>query len=209
MRRLLFPVLVWFLCVPAVAAEAPVVLIVGDSLSAAYGMAVNDGWVALLRERIDAEGLPHEVVNASVSGDTSSGGLARLPDLLERHDPALVVIELGGNDGLRGLPLERLRVNLAQMVRLARARGARTLLVGMRMPPNYGPLYTERFEAVYRDVARETGAALVPFLLAGVAGDDALMQTDRMHAAAAAQPQLLANVWPALQPLLQPEPAMH
>ena len=181
----------------------PALLVLGDSLSAAYGLEINKGWVHLLSRRLERHGFPHRVVNASTSGETSRGGRERLPVLLKRHDPEVVAIELGGNDGLRGLPLERLKSNLAMMVRQAREAGARVLLVGMHMPPNYGPEYTRRFTRLYRELAEELDVALVPFLLEGVAGDEALMQPDGMHAAVAAQPKLLDNVWPHLEPLLR------
>ncbi len=181
----------------------PALLVLGDSLSAAYGLSVDEGWVLLLAERIEQHGYPHRVVNASISGETSRGARERLPALLKRYDPAVVIVELGGNDGLRGLPLGRLKANLGTIVRQAREAGSRVLLVGMRMPPNYGPEYTRRFVTVYREVAEELDVALVPFLLEGVAGDNTLMQPDGMHAAAAAQPRLLDNVWGHLEPLLK------
>ncbi len=186
-----------------VASAAPSVLVLGDSLSAGYGLSLNTGWVHLLEQRVTEMGLPHQIINASVSGETSAGGLSRLPALLERHRPAVVIIELGGNDGLRGLPLDLLESNLATAITTARDAGSAVVLVGMQLPPNYGPAYTRRFAAIYPRLAQSAGVALVPFLLAGVAGDPQLMQADGIHAAAAAQPQLLANVWPQLQPLLE------
>lgn len=186
----------------AAAADRPAILVLGDSLSAAYGIPVEQGWVNLLRERLRRNDAPHEVINASISGETTEGGLSRLPTLLQRYDPAVVILELGGNDGLRGLPPQAMAENLARMVTLARGDGARVLLVGMQMPPNYGPAFTRRFRAVYRDVAQAQDVPLVPFLLAGVAGDPALMQADGMHAEAAAQPTLLENVWRELKKLL-------
>lgn len=182
----------------------PTLLVMGDSLSAAYGVPLEKGWVNLLRLRLREHGYPHSVVNASASGETSRGGRERLPVLLERHSPDVVIIELGGNDGLRGLTLQHLKSNLEAMIRQSRKAGARPLLIGMRMPPNYGPRYTRRFAAVYTDLAEELDVALVPFLLEGVAGDDALMQPDGMHAAATAQPTLLENAWTGLKPLLAP-----
>ncbi len=187
----------------AAAADRPVLLVVGDSLSAGYGVALESGWVELLRQRLDRRKLPYEVVNASISGETSQGGLSRLPSLLAEYDPALVVIELGGNDGLRGLPLSELAANLRQLVQLARESDARVLLVGMQLPPNYGPEYTGRFAAVYQELAHELDVPLVPFLLEGVGGHRELMQPDGIHAAAGAQPQLLENVWAKLEPLLE------
>lgn len=188
-------------CPLAGAAPPPVLLVLGDSLSAAYGMATGEGWVRLLEQRL-GEHAACRVVNASVSGETSRGGLGRLPALLERHRPSLVVIELGGNDGLRGLPLAELRANLAAMIAQVKASGARVVLVGMRLPPNYGPIYTREFQRIYHDLAAQEEVALVPFLLEGVATETGMMQGDGIHAAAAAQPRLLDNVWPALEPLL-------
>lgn len=174
----------------------------GDSLSAAYGMRLDQGWVALLQGRLKAEGYGHKVVNASASGETTGGALARLPRALERHRPSIVIIELGGNDGLRGLPLADVRGNFESLVRLAREAGARVLLIGMRIPPNYGPAYTRDFHALFGDLARRHQLPLVPFFLDGIALDDGLMLEDGLHANAAAQPKLLELVWPQLQPLL-------
>ncbi len=182
--------------------EAPRLLVLGDSLSAGYGIDRATGWVELLRARLEEEGYPHRVVNASISGDTSRGGRERLPKLLERHRPTVVVIELGGNDGLRGIGAEELTANLAAMVETARGAGARILLVGMRLPPNYGPTFTERFHAVYQEVADAHGTARVPFLLEGVALRAEWMQPDGLHPRAEGQPTMLENIWPELQPLL-------
>ncbi len=187
--------------------SAPVILVVGDSLSAEYGLARGTGWVALLERRLQEGRRTARVVNASVSGDTTAGGRSRLAALLERHRPALVVLELGGNDALRGLPLETTRDNLRAMIRASRDAGARVLLLGMDMPPNYGERYRAQFRAVYTDLAREEKVALVPFFLAGVAdGAQAatLFQADRIHPNERAQPILLDNVWPAIRPLLPP-----
>ena len=183
----------------------PVLLVVGDSLSAEYGIARGSGWVALLDKRLAASGRHWRVVNASVSGDTTSGGRSRLPALLARDKPAVVVIELGGNDALRGLPLNATRENLMAMAQAARAAGARVLIAGMQMPPNYGRKTAEAFAAVFGEVAKAESAALVPFLLAGVADGpnaEALFQSDRIHPTAQAHPRILDNVWPVLQPLL-------
>jgi len=180
----------------------PLILVVGDSLSAAYGLAPGQGWVDLLAARLAAEGYRHQTVNASISGDTTAGGRARLPALLARHRPAIVVIELGGNDGLRGGSLKSTRENLDAMVVAAQKSGARVLVLGMRLPPNYGPAYTREFDAIFSGVAAARKAALVPFLLEGFGDDMAYFQPDRIHPTAAAQPKLLANVWPALVPLL-------
>lgn len=182
---------------------APAILVLGDSLSAGYGLArPSEGWVALLDGRLREAGLDWRVVNASVSGETTAGGLTRLPTLLERERPELVIVQLGANDGLRGLDLERMAANLRAIIERSRAAGGRVLLVGNRLPPNYGADYTERFQAVFKTVAEETGAALVPALLAGVAERWELMQPDGVHPTAAAQPQLFENVWPVLAPLL-------
>ncbi|MFO1220211.1 MAG: arylesterase [Burkholderiaceae bacterium] len=180
-------------------------LVVGDSLSAEYGLARGSGWVALLEHKLRENKLDVQVVNASVSGDTTSGGRSRLAALLAQHKPTHVIVELGGNDALRGLPLQMTRDNLVAMLQACRASGARALLVGMQVPPNYGRSYSDEFAALFAAVAKAEGAALVPFLLAGVAdGPDAaaLFQPDRIHPNAQAQPIMLANVWPVLKPLL-------
>ena len=185
--------------------EGPVILILGDSLSAAYGIPVEQGWVSLLQRRLAERGFPHRVVNASISGDTTAGGRARLPALLAQHRPSVVVIELGGNDALRGLPLQSTEANLTAMAQAARKAGARVLLVGMQVPPNYGADYTRRFAALFHTVAQAQKAALVPFLLQGVADGPEptkLFQADRIHPTAQAQPTMLENVWPALKKLL-------
>lgn len=192
---------------PALAAgQPPVILVLGDSLSAEYGIARGSGWVALLQQKLATEKIAAQVVNASISGDTSSGGRARLPALLNKHHPAVVVIELGGNDALRGLPLAMTEANLNAMTQAALQAGAKVLLVGMQVPPNYGAQYGQRFEALFAQVARAHKAALVPFLLKGVAdGPDPtrLFQADRIHPTAAAHPIILGNVWPTLQKLLK------
>jgi acyl-CoA thioesterase-1 len=183
----------------------PRLLVVGDSLSAEYGLKRGSGWVQLLQERIDQNKLTFRVVNASISGDTTSGGRSRLPALLKQHTPQVVVIELGGNDALRGLPLDMTRANLSAMAQAAQAAGARVLLLGMEMPPNYGARYAQEFRDLYTTVAREHKAALLPFFLKGVAdGADPLQwfQSDRIHPNEKAQPLMLDNVWPALRPLL-------
>lgn len=183
----------------------PVILVVGDSLSAEYGLQRGSGWVALLEERLEREKVQARVVNASISGDTTSGGRSRLPALLRKHRPTLVVIELGGNDALRGLPLKMTRENLATMARLAREAGARVLLLGMEMPPNYGAKYGQEFREVFTAVAETEKTALVPFFLKGVADTPdptALFQADRIHPNEAAQPTMRDNVWPALRKLL-------
>ncbi|MEN9904752.1 MAG: hypothetical protein RLZZ555_1317 [Pseudomonadota bacterium] len=192
---------------PTLAAQPRRLLVVGDSLSAEYGLQRDSGWVALLQRRLEQQRPGWQVVNASISGDTTSGGRSRLPALLKQHSPALVVIELGGNDALRGLPLDLTRENLAAMVRMAREAGARVLLLGMQIPPNYGRQHAEQFRRVYAEVARAEQAALLPFFLAGVADGPnpiALFQADRIHPNEAAQPRMLDNVWPELSRLLKP-----
>lgn len=190
----------------AAKADAPRrILVLGDSLSAEYGLARGTGWVALMTQRLNQQQLPAEVINASISGDTTSGGLARLPALLKQHQPTLLVIELGGNDALRGLPLANTRDNLRAMVRAGKAAGAKVLLVGMQIPPNMGPSYTREFEAGFKTVAQEEKVPLVPFLLAGVADrSDAAdwFQPDRIHPLAKAHPVMLENVWKQLRPML-------
>jgi acyl-CoA thioesterase-1 len=184
------------------ATEAPVILVLGDSLSAGYGLASDQSWVALLERRLREQDLPHRVVNASISGDTTRGGLARLRGALARHRPGLVIIELGANDGLRGMAPQRMRDNLQEMIGLSRAQGARVLLVGIRLPTNYGRRYRQRFDAVFPELAETTGVALVPFLLDGVAQHRELFQADGVHPTAAAQGRMLDTVWAQLEPLL-------
>ena len=179
-------------------------LVVGDSISAAYGMQEEQGWVHLLRRRLrDSFGTGSQVVNASISGDTTGGGLARLDRTLAEHRPDIVIIELGGNDGLRGYPIDNVRANLLRMTEATIAAGATPLLAGMRIPPNYGPRYTAAFHRMYTEIATATGAALVPFLLDGVATDRELMQRDGIHPTADAQGRLLDNVWPVLAGLIE------
>lgn len=181
-------------------------LIVGDSLSAEYGLARGSGWVALLQERLAKESRAVRVVNASISGDTTSGGRSRLPALLQQHKPSVVVLELGGNDALRGLPLQMTADNLTAMTRASKDAGAKVLITGMQVPPNYGRKYTDDFAALFQRVAKAEGAALVPFLLEGVANGpqaEQMFQADRIHPVAKAHPIILANVWPVLQPLLK------
>jgi acyl-CoA thioesterase-1 len=178
------------------------ILVMGDSISAAYGIQRDAGWVALLDQRLSETATRWEVINASISGETTGGGLARLPKALEAHDPEIVIIELGGNDGLRGYPVSRIRENLDKLVELAVAGGRRVLLLGMRIPPNYGPRYTRAFEAMYRDVADAHGVRFVPFILEAVALHPGLMQDDGIHPTAEAQPKLLDSVWPELQRVL-------
>jgi acyl-CoA thioesterase-1 len=184
------------------AADAPAVLVVGDSISAGYGLASGEGWVVLLAAKIKADGYPYRVVNASISGDTTAGGRARLPALLKQYQPAIVVVELGANDALRGGNLTATRGNLDAMVSAAQAAGAKALIVGMQLPPNYGAAYVHEFGALFADVAKARKAALVPFVFDGFGDDLSQFQADRMHPTAAAQARILANVWHSLLPLL-------
>ena len=196
--------LVFALVNPA-GAEAPAprtIVVLGDSLSAGYGIRIQEGWVNLLAQRIASEGYGYKVVNASVSGETTQGGLSRLPRVLQLHKPDVVLIELGGNDGLRGLPLATSRENLRRAIELARGAKARVLLVGMMIPPNYGQRYGQEFRDMFTSLAATHSVALVPFLLDQVALNPGLMQGDGIHANAKGQPQMLENVWPKLKPLL-------
>jgi len=188
------------------AAPGRTLLVLGDSLSAEYGLARGQGWVALLEKRLARDRIDYRVVNASISGETTSGGRSRLAALLREHRPQVLVIELGGNDALRGLPLAMTESNLAEMARQGKAAGARVLLAGMAVPPNYGRSYGEAFTALFAKVARAETTALVPFLLAGVADGadaEAMFQADRIHPKAEAHPRILETVWPALRPLLR------
>jgi acyl-CoA thioesterase-1 len=198
-------VLLWVVvAVPAYAnTSGRTVLVVGDSLSAGFGLEPGQGWVALLQNRLSAKGYGYRVVNASISGDTTTGGLGRLPRALKVHRPSLVFIELGGNDGLRGTPIHVLRNNLLQMIRLSRAAGARVVLAGMLMPPNYGARYTQLFADVYPELAKAEKVPLVPFFMEKVALDPALMQADGIHPNAAGQLPLLDTAWPYLEPELR------
>jgi acyl-CoA thioesterase-1 len=179
------------------------VLVLGDSLSAEYGLARGTGWVSLLEQKLKAERIDARIVNASISGETTSGGRTRLPALLSQHHPNIVVIELGANDGLRGLPVASAEANLRNMVSLARKDHAQVLLVGMRMPPNYGRAYTERFSGMYQQLSTQLKAPLVPFMLEGVAQDPAMFQADRLHPLASAHPIILANIWPQFSALIK------
>jgi acyl-CoA thioesterase-1 len=179
------------------------ILVLGDSISAAYGMSLDQGWVALLERRIASNGGKYRIVNASISGETSAGGLRRLPALLEQHQPRLVIIELGANDALRGYPIPRFRANLESMVALSRDAGASALLLPMEIPPNYGPRYTNDFRNAFATVAEETEAQLAPFILDGVATDPALMQEDGLHPRVEAQPIMLENILPAVLQALE------
>ena len=192
------------LAASASAYSAPkTVLVVGDSLSAEYGLVRDTGWVALLEKKLKAEKVDAAIVNASISGETTSGGLTRLPALLAQHKPEMVVIELGANDGLRGLPVASAEANLRSMVTLAQKNRARVMLVGMRLPPNYGRAYTDKFAGMYKEVATELKAPLVPFMLEGVAQEPYMFQPDRLHPLATAHPIILANIWPTFSALIK------
>ena len=205
-RLFLLACVLWLpVSTPLVAKEEPVVLVVGDSLSAAYNMDLDASWPRLLEQRFADYGKPFRVVNASITGDTTQGGLTRLPRLLERHAPDWVIIELGGNDGLRGLSLDVTRSNLEAMIQSSQSSGARVLLTGILLPPNYGQSYTEQFEALYGELADRYDALLVPFFMEGVALVDGMMQADGIHPNAAAQPVLLDNVWSVLWPVMEGE----
>lgn len=182
--------------------QARTVLVMGDSLSAGYGLAAAEGWVALTADRIAKSKPGWRVVNASISGETTAGGAARIVDAVTRHKPAVVVIELGANDGLRGLPLRDTKVNLARMIGASKSVGAKVLLIGMRIPPNYGPEYTQGFERNYTALAKQFDVALLPFLLQPVASERSNFQNDNLHPVASAQPKLRDHVWTALEPLL-------
>lgn len=187
----------------------PLILIYGDSLSAEYGLKRGAGWVALLQDRLAREGFPHRIMNASISGETTAGGLSRFDAALKKHQPSLVLLQLGANDGLRGLAIGQTRRNLAEMIDRARAQGAAVLLIGIRIPPNYGPQYTRQFEAIYGQLSTDKQVPLVPFLLEGIADNPLLFQADTIHPNEKAQPTILKNVWNALSTygLLQPQDA--
>jgi acyl-CoA thioesterase-1 len=195
-----------FIALQNAVASDHTILVLGDSLSAALGIRPEQGWVALLAQRLQAQGYGYQIVNASVSGETTSGGLERLPRALQLHQPGTVILELGANDGLRGLPVDETRENLARMVRLSQAAGARVLLVGMRIPPNYGPRYTEQFARMFPELANQYHLPLVPFLLEKVALDPTRMQQDGMHPNARGEPPVLDTLWPYLKPLLKKNP---
>ena len=185
------------------AASARIILVVGDSLSAAYGIPVEKGWVSLLQECLDSEGYPYRIINASISGDTTANARARLAQAVSSNKPAVLLLGLGGNDGLRGLSLTAMKDNLAAMIASAQAAGARVLLIGVQLPPNYGPVYTQRFQAIYHDLAREHGLALLPSLVDGIGTEQNLMQADGLHPNADAQPLIRDRIWKELRPLLE------
>lgn len=190
------------LCLNNPALAAPAILIVGDSLSAAYGLPQESGWSALMKIRLEAEKFPHRVINASISGETTAGGQRRIDVLLQQHQPQIVILELGANDGLRGLSVKETRTNLEKIIVASKRQRAQVLLIGMRLPPNYGPAYTEPFHSLYAELARKHKIRSVPFFLEGIAGKREYFQADGMHPTAAAQPLLLDTVWPVLRPML-------
>jgi acyl-CoA thioesterase-1 len=191
-----------FLWTPAAHAAAPVILVLGDSVSAGYGLPANAGWTTMLQQRLQANHYPHRVVNASISGDTTAGARARLPDLLKANHPAIMVIELGGNDGLRGGNIDTMAANLDAMVVAAQTAGSHVLVIGMRLPPNYGVDYVRRFQSSFDQVAQKRKTAIVPFFFEGFGDDNGMFQPDRIHPVAAAQEKMLDNVWSVLQPML-------
>lgn len=190
---------------PARSAEStrPVIVVLGDSISAEYGLPRDTGWVELLRKRLAQERIDYSVANASISGDTTSGGRARMPELMQRLKPSVVIVELGANDALRGVPLSTTQDNLRTIIEQAQQGHAKVVLVGMYVPSNYGPAYTQRFHAMYDTIAHNMNVRLVPFLLAGIENRPEMFQSDQMHPTQEAQPVLLDNVWPVLAPLLQ------
>ena len=205
MRFLLLFLLLVIVPAPAVHATQTI-LVLGDSISAGYGLAQGEGWVALLEQRIGRDKLDYRVVNASIGGETTLGGLNRIPSTLKEHQPAVVIVALGGNDGLRGNPLEETRRNLIAIVEACRKAGVKVVVAGMRVPPNYGPVYTRRFEGLFAEVARQQNVSLVPFMLQGIADDSRMFQADGIHPVAAAQSRILDNIYHRLRPLLLPRP---
>ena len=188
------------------AQTGPAIIVLGDSLSAAYGMEISQSWPSLLQERLTENGYAYRVFNSSITGDTTQGGLARLPRLLEKHQPGIVILELGGNDGLRGLPIEVTNQNLSSMIEQSQAVGASVILAEMRIPPNYGRTYTEKFNSMFTTLTEQYGIALLPFLLQEIALEPGLMQSDGIHPTASAQPLILDQVWGFLQPHLKETP---
>lgn len=199
MKTLLSLALLWIV---STAGHGATLLVFGDSLSSAYGIGAREGWVTLLEERLQRKSFNYSVVNASISGETSSGGATRIAEALERTRPALVIVALGGNDGLRGLPVSQMKANLSRIIEAAKRRGARVLLVGVRVPPNYGPRYMREFKAAFDELARRHQVPLVPYMLEGVGERRDLMQEDHIHPTTAAQTRILENIWPKLEPLL-------
>jgi len=192
--------LLWII---STAGHGATLLVFGDSLSSAYGIGAREGWVTLLEERLQRKRFDYSVVNASISGETTSGGATRIGEALQRARPAVVIVALGGNDGLRGLSAAQMNANLSRIIVAAKSRGARVLLVGVRVPPNYGPRYVDEFKAVFTELAERHRVPLVPYMLEGIGEHRKLMQRDNIHPTAAAQPQILENIWPTLEPLLK------
>jgi acyl-CoA thioesterase-1 len=214
MRKKVFQLILLLTCVSVFAPTAFAdsranILVVGDSLSAGFGLNLEDTWVALMQARLDSKGYGYRMVNASISGDTTGNGLRRLPRAIDLHQPEIVIIELGANDGLRGLPVEVMQQNLAEMIRTAKAGGARVVLAGMLMPPNYGDEYTESFAAAFPALARKFDVPLIPFFLDGIALNPSLLQADGLHPTAEAQPLLLETVWATLEPELRKQSAAN
>ena len=203
LKLILLLVLFSFAPVSAIAEGGTAIVILGDSLSAAYGMEINQSWPSLLHERLKGNGYAYRVFNSSITGDTTQGGLARLPRLLDKHEPGIVILELGGNDGLRGLPIEVTNQNLTSMIEQSQSAGATVILAEMRIPPNYGRTYTEKFNSMYTILTEKYGISLLPFLLQDIALEPGLMQADGIHPTARAQPVILEKVWSILQPFLQ------
>jgi acyl-CoA thioesterase I len=202
--RSLLPFLLLVIVAAPAAHATQTILVLGDSISAGYGLAQGEGWVALLEQRIRRDKLDYNVVNASISGETTLGGRNRITEVLAEHHPAVLIVALGGNDGLRGNPLEEIRRNLIAIVEAGRKSGAKVVVIGMRIPPNYGRVYTRRFEGLFAEVARQQNVSLVPFLLQGFAEDRKMFQADGIHPVADAQPRILDNVYHRLRPLLSP-----
>ncbi|MBE0505535.1 MAG: arylesterase [Marinospirillum sp.] len=202
LKKVIFCLLLVLPISATLASQQPLLMVMGDSLSAAYNLPADRGWVSLLEQRLQQQGYAWRVVNASVSGETTGGGLTRLPELLRQHQPQIVLLELGANDGLRGQPPQRITVNLNQMIQLSQQAGAEVLLLGILLPPNYGPRYLQQFEQIYPQLAKQHQLPLVPFLLEGVADNPALMQQDGLHPTAEAQSRILETVWVELKPLL-------
>jgi acyl-CoA thioesterase-1 len=193
---------VFCLCLPLCAGAAPLIMVFGDSLSSAYGLPQEAGWVSLLKKRLQQERLDYQVINTSITGETTRGGLSRIAQSLATHHPAIVILELGGNDGLRGQPVEATRYNLEGIIKACQLHGAKVLLIGMRLPPNYGTAYTQKFQSIYPELAKRYTLPLMPYMLEGFGHDPAMFQPDRIHPAAAAQPIILDNIWKTLKPLL-------
>ena len=206
-KTLILFILLFAVSASASTAKNPVILILGDSLSAGYGIDVDQSWAELLQQRLETQGYEHQVVNASISGETTEGGVERIDDAIERFSPSVVVLELGGNDGLRGFPPSRMKNNLETMITKSKAAGANVALLGIRIPPNYGSRYTRAFEAVFEDLANKYDLPWIDFFMDGVALDEDLMLPDGIHPNAKAQPVLLDNAWPVIKEALQRSPA--